>query len=102
AFAAGCGVEDFLATAWFVFLSRICNSSPIAMFEYGDGRLSPELEASVGVFARRLPLRCMVDLETPFSAIAGQVAGERGYASQLQGFLELDGADDDALGIGIQ
>lgn len=101
AFAAGCDVEDFLATAWSVFLCRICNTSPVVMFEYGDGRLSPELEASVGAFARRLPLRCVVDLEAPFSAIARQVAEERGSASQLQGFLEPDGADDDALGIGI-
>lgn len=75
--ARACGVQVpiVVLSAWYVLLSRLTGRREIMTTISRDGRDYPELQGSVGLFEKHLPMRQSIDADATFVQVVAQVAG---------------------------
>jgi amino acid adenylation domain-containing protein len=89
--------QDVLLAAWQVVLSRFTDGNGPLLGWLSDGRSQEELKASLGCFAKRLPLWIPRSAGEPFTELVVRVRDARSEAEELQdGFLP--GAEDGGEG----
>ena len=68
-----CSVSTFLMTCWQVLLSRLTGQPDIVVGSVSDGRTDDELEYSLGLMTKYLPLSFHLDADSRFSEVMKQV-----------------------------
>lgn len=84
-------VEALLLAAWQVVLGRVGDRPEYLMALLGDGRKYDELESGMGLFAKWVPLRCRIDLDTPFRELAAAVWSDQQHVREWQEYFLWDG-----------
>jgi amino acid adenylation domain-containing protein len=67
-------IKEFLLTCWQIFLWRITGQSEIAIATVFDGRNYEELQETLGLLAKCLPVSCSVQDNFKFSEILAKIA----------------------------
>jgi len=80
--------REVLLGAWVTLLRRLGGSDEVLLGLGLDGRQYDELVEPLGLLSRTLPLPLQLDLEQPFEALLGQLAGE---ARDMQRWQECYG-----------
>ena len=62
-----------LLTCWQTLLWRLCEATEFILGVSFDGRTDEELDHSLGLFARTLPLSCRISVGTRWEELVGQV-----------------------------
>jgi len=75
---------DILLSCWAVLLSRMTASPDITIGVTFDGRTDEELEESLGLLAKSLPVRCRMGEETTFGQLLRAVEEATGEAREWQ------------------
>ncbi|WP_236147178.1 non-ribosomal peptide synthetase [Scytonema millei] len=68
-----CSISDFLLTCWLVILWRFTRQEKITLGRAFDGRKYEELERSLGLLEKYLPLSCHLNDRSQFQEILKQV-----------------------------
>ncbi|WP_199197336.1 non-ribosomal peptide synthetase [Chroococcidiopsis sp. CCALA 051] len=68
-----CSISDFLLTCWFVILWRFTRQDKITLGRAFDGRKYEELERSLGLLEKYLPLSCHLNDRVQFQEILKKV-----------------------------
>ncbi|CUS36977.1 putative Multi-domain non-ribosomal peptide synthetase [Candidatus Nitrospira nitrosa] len=84
-------VEALLLAAWQVVLGRVGDRPEYLMALLSDGRKYDELESGMGLFAKWVPLRCRIDLDTPFRELAAAVWSDQQQVREWQEYFLWDG-----------
>ncbi|MBW4649606.1 MAG: AMP-binding protein [Kastovskya adunca ATA6-11-RM4] len=91
-------VSTVLLTCWQVLLWRLTGQQDIIIGTAFDGRPYEELERSLGLFAKHLPLTCHFEAESKFSELLAQVNQSVHEAYEWQEyFTELEHCIDVAF-----
>lgn len=83
-------VADFCLACWQVLLWRFTQQQNLIIGINCDGRKYTELEASLGLFAKDLPLHCYLPEDGKFSDILQQTQESVGQAYQWQEYFTWD------------
>lgn len=83
----------FLLAAWFVLLWRLTGEDPVIGVEF-DGRTFSELDRTVGLFARWLPMSVRLNSQATLEDVAKEVAIEQEKARRWQDYFELESKSD--------
>jgi amino acid adenylation domain-containing protein len=75
---------DVLAAAWSLFLSRLSNAANFVLGCVFDGRSFEDLESSVGLLSRTLPVVAAIETQTTFISLAGTTASAMAAARDWQ------------------
>ncbi|MDV2992205.1 MAG: Linear gramicidin synthase subunit B [Chroococcidiopsis sp. SAG 2025] len=68
-----CSISNFLLACWFVILGRFTRQEKITLGRAFDGRKYEELERSLGLLEKYLPLSCHLNNRSQFHEILKQV-----------------------------
>jgi amino acid adenylation domain-containing protein len=95
--AASLGIErrDVMAAAWAALLWRLNGSQAYSLGVHSDGRGYAELEESLGLLTRLLPMPVTCDSAMRFSELARRLAEKRGELAARQGYLDWPRTLDD-------
>jgi amino acid adenylation domain-containing protein len=87
--ARQCGIDcaDFLLAAWQVLLWKISSRSPITISVAIDPRKYAELERSLGLLTKYLPLQSEVTQEQSFATVASQAHRLKAEAEEWQEYF---------------
>ena len=66
-------IREFLLTCWQILLWRITGQSEIAVATVFDGRTYEELQETIGLLAKYLPISCSVQGDCKFSEILAEI-----------------------------
>jgi len=92
-------ISEVLLTCWQILLWRLAGQSDIAIHTIFNGRKYEELDEVLGLLAKWLPLRCVVQARYKFTEIVSQLKTTLESASQWQEYFLED--DDTAVGFPI-
>lgn len=67
-------IREFLLTCWQILLWKITGQSEIAIATVGDGRTYEELQETLGLLAKYLPVCCSVQDNSKFSEILTEIS----------------------------
>ncbi|CUS39187.1 Putative Multi-domain non-ribosomal peptide synthetase (fragment) [Candidatus Nitrospira nitrificans] len=87
-------VEALVLAAWQTVLSRVSGRRAYQMALLSDGRTYEELESGMGLFAKWVPLRCLVDPDKSFQELAAAVATDQHQAREWQEYFMWDSGPD--------
>ncbi|HET7287550.1 MAG TPA: AMP-binding protein, partial [Pyrinomonadaceae bacterium] len=91
-----CSISTFLMTCWQILLSRFTGQPDIVVGAVSDGRTDDELEYSLGLMTKYLPLSFHVDADSRFSEVMKQVEeGTREAREWQEAFSWMTLAGDD-------
>ena len=90
-----------LLAAWFVLLWRLTGEEPVIGVEF-DGRTFAELDQTVGLFARWLPMSLKLDSRLTFAEVVKEVALNEERARRWQDYFELDAPSNSGFAAGFE
>jgi hypothetical protein len=87
--AQQCGVTitEFMSAAWHTLLWRLTGQTELDVARICSGRNYAELEDSVGLFAKWLPVRCHFSQRYQFSEIVRQIRDEQSESDDWQEYF---------------
>lgn len=83
--------HDFLLTCWYILIWRLTKKPEIIIKNLYNGRKYEELQETLGLLAKFLPLSCPIAQEFKFSEVLSYISEQHRQAEQYQEyFLEED------------
>jgi hypothetical protein len=81
-----CGLEAFYLACWQALLARLTQRAEVVIAVECDGRRWAELEGTLGLFARSVPVRSSLVARTRFSDLLRATVEELSQARELQDY----------------